>query len=572
MTTLQLLRSNCRTATRRTLLAGFVAGGLVAAQSPAASGGKAGFRFEVSFPASVRAEAADGRLFVIVSHKAEPEPRLQIGFSEPIPFFARDVERLKPGVWATVGKGADGFPLASLAELPAGDYFVQALLNVYTTFPRADGHTVKMHMDQWEGQSLATSPGNLCSDVERIHLDPRSGGAIRIRLGRKLPPIPTPPDTEYVRHVRFESPLLSRFWGRPIWIGATVLLPRDYEKDRTVRYPVDYDQGHFSTGAPGGFGEEVEDDESPAGGEGKIGRRPNDFTKAWLSEHFPRMLLVTFQHPTPYYDDSYAVDSPNTGPYGEAILTELIPYVETHFRAIAEPWARILSGGSTGGWEALALQIFHPDFFGGTFAACPDPVDFRAFQLVNIYEWDNAWRVRRGWADVALPGERRTDGLVLSTMETQLKYERARGPRGRSGEQWDAWEATFGPVGGDGYFQPLFDPQTGAIDKTVAGYWRDHSDLRAHLERDWPDLGPRLAGKLHITIGEMDTYYLNNAVHLLERFLDQARPAYGGSILYGARQPHCWPGPLSLPDRIRQIAEFAAARAPRGGDRAWWRN
>ena len=526
-------------------------------------------RFEVSFPAEARREPVDGRVFVLITRKASPEPRLQMSYSEPIPFFAQDVEGLRAGEPAVVGERADGFPLASVAAIPPGDYFVQAVLNVYTTFPRADGHVVRMHADQWEGQSPMVSPGNLHSEVKRLHLDPGQGGTIRLALDRVIPSIGVPADTEYVKHVRFESALLSKFWGRPISIGATILLPRDYSKDTSVRYPVDYEQGHFSIGPPGGFGVQEEPAEDAAAE--RRGGGPNEFTKAWMSDDFPRLLLVTFQHPTPYYDDSYAVDSENTGPYAQALLTELIPYIEKHFRVIPEPWARILWGGSTGGWEALALQIFHPDFFGGTFSACPDPVDFRAFQLVNIYDWERAWTVRRGWMDVPVSGERNTDGLVLSTMEQQLGYERVRGPQGRSGEQWDAWQSTYGPVGSDGFFQPLFDPSTGAIDKKVASYWHDHFDLRVYLERHWAEIGPSLVGKIHITTGEMDSFYLNNAVRFLEDFLEKARPAYGGSVLYGARRPHCWAGPLSSPERIRQQAQYAAAHEPPGGDSRWWK-
>jgi hypothetical protein len=406
-----------------------------------------------------------------------------------------------------------------------------------------------------------------------MHLDPRRGGAVRLTLERKIPPVVIPPDTAYVKRVRFQSPLLTKFWGQPIFLGATVLFPRDYEKDRSVLYPVNYEQGHFSTGAPGGFTERFE---SPAGAtdqEKKRARAREEFSRAWLSDHFPRMLYVTFQHPTPYYDDSYAVDSPNNGPYGQAILTELIPYIETHFRAIRQPWARILSGGSTGGWEALALQVFHPDDFGAAFSACPDPVDFHSFQIVNIYDWDNAWHRDTGFLRVPLPGERDTEGVVRSTMEQQLRYERALGPGGRSGEDWDCWQAVYGPVGKDGYFQPLFDPETGAIDKGVAAYWREHSDLTAYLQKRWSEIGGKLAGKLHITAGEMDTYYLNNAVHRLDDFLSTTTsPPWGGTILYGPRKPHCWAGPLSLAERIKQMAQHAAAHAPKDADRSWWRD
>src|SRR6266540_166831 len=412
--------------------------GLAGRAAGSADPAAASLKFELSFPASVRGEAADGRVFVVISREGEPEPRLQFGKEggqyRSTPFFGVDVENLAPGQWAIVGGSALGYPVARLADIPPGDYFVQGILNIYTTFHRADGHTVKLHADQWEGQVFQISPGNLYTEVRKVHLDPRRGGAVRLTLAKKIPPVEIPPDSEYVKRVRFQSALLSKFWGQPIFVGATVLLPGRYEKDKSVSYPVNYEQGHFSTGPPGGFGERVE---LPAGAterQKERARAQEEFTKAWLSDRFPRMLYVTFQHPTPYYDDSYAVDSPNNGPYGQVILTELIPYIESHFRAIREPWARILSGGSTGGWESLALQVFHPDDFGGTFSACPDPVDFHAFQIVNIYDWDS-------------------------------------------------WQGVYGPICKHGSFQQPFDRETGGIDMTVAAYWREHSDHTAYLQK-----------------------------------------------------------------------------------------
>ncbi len=534
-------------------------------------------RFELSFPASIRSEPADGRVFVIISRQGSPEPRLQFGKPgdqyRSTPFFGEDVLGLHPGQWAVVSEHSEGYPVEHLADLPAGDDFVQGMLNVYTTFHRADGHVVRMHMDQWEGQVFQISPGNLYSEPRKVHLDPKTAGTVRLSLEKRIPPIELPPDTEYVKHVRFESALLSKFWGRPIFIGATILLPRDYEKNQGVYYPVNYEQGHFSLAAPGNFAEKIGLKPDATEREKERARQREEFTKAWLSEKYPRMLYVTFQHPTPYYDDSYAIDSPNTGPYGQAITTELIPYIEKHFRAIGKPYARILSGGSTGGWEALALQVFYPDFFGGTFSYCPDPVDFHYFEMVNIYDWDNAWYRKEKWLSVPIPGEREADGLVLSTMEQQLKYERALGPGGRSGEDWDCWQAVYGPVGEDGTFEPLFDPATGAIDHSVAAYWRDHTDLNAYLQKHWKEIGAKLAGKIHIWTGDADTYYLNNAVYLLDDFLSSTTsPPYGGSIVYGPRKPHCWAGPLTLAERVKQMAESVAARAPRDEDRAWWRD
>ena len=537
-----------------------------------ASAAETSLRFELTFPASVRSEPADGRVFVIISKTMDPEPREAIKGYRAVPFFGEDVEGLAPGRAAVVAGHSEGYPIERLSDLPAGDYFVQGLLTLYTTFRRADGHVVKMHMDQWEGQEFERSPGNLYSEPRRMHIDPKRGGTVRLTLDRVIPPIVVPPDTDYVKHVRFVSPLLSKFWGHPILIGATILLPRDYEKNNGVAYPVLYEQGHFSTAAPGHFGESVELKPDASEREKARAREREAFPKAWLSDGFPRMLRVTFQHPTPYYDDSYAIDSPNTGPYGRAITEELIPYIETHFRAIREPWARLLAGGSTGGWEALALQVFHPEFFGGAFSFCPDPVDFHSFQIVNIYDWDSAWRRQDGWLSVPLPGERDTNGVVLSTMEQQLKYERARGNHGRSGEDWDCWQAVYGPVGDDGYFAPVFDPGTGAIDKKVAAWWRDHTDLNAYLQRHWSEIGGKLAGKLHIWVGEMDTFYLNNAVHLLEEFLKTTTPSWDGTVVYGPREPHGWTGGLSQVERFKAIAEYAASRAPGAADRAWWRN
>jgi hypothetical protein len=285
------------------------------------------------------------------------------------------------------------------------------------------------------------------------------------------------------------------------------------------------------------------------------------------------MLFVTFQHPTPYYDDSYAIDTPNMGPYGQAITQELIPYIEKHFRAIPKPWARVLSGGSTGGWESLALQIFYPDYFGGTFSACPDPVDFHYFELVNVYDWDSAWYFKDDWRKTQIPGERQPDGVVMSTMKEQLRYERAMGTGGRSGEDWDCWQAVYGPLGANGYFQPVFDPATGAIDHGVAAYWKEHTDLNAYLQRNWKQIGPKLAGKIHIWTGDADTYYLNNAVHLMDDYLKTTTsPPWGGSITYGPGEPHCWSGPYTLAERMKIMAGYVAATAPRNVDRPWWRD
>ncbi|HEX5437238.1 MAG TPA: alpha/beta hydrolase-fold protein, partial [Gemmatimonadaceae bacterium] len=354
-------------------------GGAASASGDLAPGARAApVEFTVSFPASVHAQPITGRVFVIITRDSAPEPRLQAAaYTSSPPFFGVDVSALDPGESATIGDTTLGYPVQSLRDIPAGDYWVQAVMNVYTQFHRADGHTIWAHMDQWEGQQWNRSPGNLASAPRRVHLDPDSGYTIPLSLTRVLPPVQVPPDTKWVKHVKIQSALLTKFWGHPMYLGAVVLLPKGYDTHPQTHYPVVYDQGHFSLRAPFGF--TTDSTPIPPRARARLAAYNREtgyeFYREWTSDHFPRFIAITFQHPTPYYDDSYAVNSANDGPYGDAILTELIPYLETHFRIIRLPYARVLTGGSTGGWESLALQIYHPEFFGGTWSLYPDPVD-----------------------------------------------------------------------------------------------------------------------------------------------------------------------------------------------------
>jgi hypothetical protein len=510
-------------------------------------------RFDVSFIPQAHDGPITGRVFVMITRNVDKvaEPRLQIGRTG-VPFFGRDVERLAPEKIVSIDAGDLGTPLDSITDIPAGDYFVQAMVVVYSEFHRADGHVVWMHDDQWEGQRWNRSPGSLFSAVQRVHIDAGAGGVIKLVADQALPPIAEPADTKYVKHLKFQSPSLTKFWGRPIYLGAVVLLPRDYERE-TMSYPVNYVQGHFSTAAPYGFD------------------GTNDFSKAWLSDGFPRMLAATFQHPTPYFDDSYAVNSANNGPYGDAIMQELIPELERRFRVIREPYARILSGGSTGGWEAAALQIFHPDFFGGAWAYCPDSVTFTDVEGINIYEDENAFYKVYDWRKVPTANSRMVNGQLVMTSQQRNYFELVNGTRGRSGEQLDVWSSVFGPIGSDGYFQPLFDKKTGVINKDVAAYWKEHYDLLYYLQTHWSTVGPKIVDKLFFYTGDADTYYLNNSTKELEKWMKTTEnPHYEGFFMYGDNKPHCWSGPVSSWDRLKEMAQFIQRKRPEGATTSWW--
>jgi hypothetical protein len=285
------------------------------------------------------------------------------------------------------------------------------------------------------------------------------------------------------------------------------------------------------------------------------------------------MLVVTFQHPNPYFDDSYAVNSVNVGPYGDAIMNELIPEIERRFRVIREPWARVLTGGSTGGWEALALQIFHPDFFGGTWSYCADPVDFHDVEQINVYEDSNAYYREIGGRRVPTPNTREVDGSIRMNSRQLNHFVLVNGTRGLSGEQLDVWSAVFGPLGDDGYFQPLFDKVTGEMNPEVADYWIDNYDLRYYLERNWSEVGPKLVGKLHIYTGTMDNYYLNNSTRMLEAWMRTTTdPHYEGYFEYGQGAGHCYAGTSTEWERLREIADYMMSERPAGSPEAWYRN
>jgi hypothetical protein len=277
------------------------------------------------------------------------------------------------------------------------------------------------------------------------------------------------------------------------------------------------------------------------------------------------------------------VNSANVGPYGDAIVHELIPYLEKKYRGLGAGWSRFMYGGSTGGWEAMAAQVFYPDHFNGAYVACPDPIDFRAYTVIDIYQDSNAYYAEGPWARVPRPGLRNYLGHVAITLESMNQLELVLGTKGRSGQQWDIWEAVYSPVGADGYPKRLWDKRTGVIDRSVADYWRQHFDLSDILRREWDKgLGQKLQGKLHIYVGDMDNYYLNNAVYLVEDFLKTTKnPPYGGEVTYGDRAEHCWNGDPTRPNaysRLRyhqmfipRIVDRIRATAPPGADLTSWK-
>ena len=550
-----------------------------------------GLKFEVTYDETLSKRPLDGRLLLMLSVKEGREPRFQISSgAETQLIFGIDVENWMPGQKAVFDAGVFGYPLSSLSEVPAGDYRVQALLHVYETFIKSDGHTVKLPMDNGEGQHWNTSPGNIYSTPVMITIPGNSDACIQVSLDREIPPIPEPEDTKYIKHVKIQSKKLTEFWGRPMYLGAVVLVPEGFDEHPEARYPLIINHDHFIRTIEDFRTEPPDPDLEPdyssrfdLEGYNRIQQEEAyDLYRSWISPDFPRMLIMYVQHANPFYDDSYAVNSANLGPYGDAITYELIPYIEEKFRGIGEGWARFMYGGSTGGWEALAVQVFYPDDYNGCWASCPDPIDFRAYTVVNIYEDKNAYYLDETWKKTPRPGHRNWLGQVSATLEQMNHRELVLGTKSRSGDQWDIWEAVYSPVGEDGYPKRLWDKKTGEIDHETAEYWRENYDLRYIMERDWETLGPKLEGKINIYCGDMDNYYLNNAVYLTEEFLEKTTdPYYGGEVDYGDRAEHCWNGDHDNPNAISRlryhrmhipkILKRIKDSAPEGADLSSWR-
>ncbi len=446
-------------------------------------------QFEVVVPDAAPDESLEGRLLLFLSSSAQPEPRFGPSIFNPEPVFAVDVTDWSGDSPISFHPGRFTEPTAlafpgPLSQVDAGTYFVQALLDRDTT-----------------RRSYARGPGNIYSAARQVSFSPNGSPSVTLSLDQTVT-IDPPQDTEWVKRVDIRSDLLSEFHGEDIHMRAGVILPPEYEHDPDRVYPVLY----VIPGFGGRHRQAWEWVETPAGEEWKNGQWPMP------------MIRVVLDPDTPLGHSTLA-NSANNGRVGDALVEELIPAIESRFRAVGAPHGRFLRGHSSGGWASLWLQIAYPTFFGGAWSTAPDPVDFRAFQVVNIYEDSNAYWTESGYPTPSI----RNRGEIILTIRDENRMEYVTGPGG----QWDSWHAVFGPRGDDGDPVPLWNKLSGTIDARVAEYWKQY-DIRRKLENNWPSLAPDLAGKLHVVGGQEDNYYLERSLRMLKDFL--ATTDYGGYI------------------------------------------
>ena len=459
-----------------------------------------------------------GRLFIYLCTNNKVEPRFSINLenrNESGIVFAKDV------YWKTkeppsISDNVVGFRVNSLNEVDSGNYFVQALYDADTlSFSR-------------------NAPGNFYSLPVQVHINKTGKQIIKISLDKKIES-PKIANSQYIRYVKIKSKLLSEFWHCPFYVQASVMLPSDYDSLSTKKYPVRYNIGGYGS---------------------RFNRVENNFADSsfrqmWLSKDSPKMLMVYLDSDAPF-GDSYQMNSENNGPFKDMLLTELIPFIEGKFHGMGTPESRFLEGGSTGGWVALALQIFNPDFFNGCWSFYSDPVNFKFFQLTNIYADKNAFINRFGNENAS---SRTVYGEPMLTVRDEVHYGNVLGRYNSyitSGDQWGAWNAVYSPPGLNGLPKPIWDANTGTIDTAVANYWK-RWDLQLYLENNWNTVGTQLQGKLHIWMGDMDTYYLNNSMRLFQNFLSKTEnPKSDAQIVFGAMQIHGWE-PISELEKMQQM-------------------
>jgi hypothetical protein len=407
-----------------------------------------GLTVEISVANGLLNGSTDGRVSLMFAPAGvDPLADTEVD-SSPNKFFGKNVFNYADGDTVTLSGGSGlntrlgvyGWPNVSLDDVSPGNYTVQAFLNLYEKVTRSDGSTVSVRFPCGDGALNVDGFGSLLTSAVDVEV---LGGAQSIELEfNAVEPVQNftghevggcqqgnYEDTKYLKYVKIRSEKLSQFWGRDMYVGANVVLPHGYAAgNNSKRYPVVYSQGHW-----------------PADG-GAFNYPTASYSEAWDSgviddglsnRTTPKMILVTFRHEAPFYDDSYAVNTANMGPYGDAVNDELIPHIDATFNTIAEPWARVQEGGSTGGWISAASVIYRPDLFGACFSSYPDSLDFHKHQDIELYDSANAYHRPDGSSIGSIRTFRNNTEVVLATVEQENHWELTFGTSSRSSLQWE---------------------------------------------------------------------------------------------------------------------------------------
>lgn len=461
-------------------------------------------------------------------------------------FSAGRTVKLSGGSNESTETGVYGWPNVSLNAVPPGTYSVQAFLTKSEQVKRSDGSVISVRFPCGDGAPNVNGFGSLTTNItnyeilqgqQTLRLVFDNVTAVEPFKGREIGGCNQGnyEDTELLKYVKIPSTKLSAFWGRDMYVGANVVLPAGYNaKDTKTRYPVIYSQGHWPADS-GAFDYPSDTEFADAWNNGTI-----PATNTTAARPAPKMILVTFRHEAPFYDDSYAVNTANLGPYGDAINDELIPHIDKMFNTIRAPYARIQEGGSTGGWESIANVIYRPDLFGVCFSSYPDSLDFHRHQDIELYTSANAYRRANGTFVPSIRTHRNGTEVVLATTAQENHWELTFGTASRSFNQWDIWNAVFGVQGYNNYPLEPWDKVTGEIYPEAVEYWKPF-DLSNYVISNWNtsrNLGKTLAGRIYIYVGTWDNYYLNEGVQEFQKRTDAAGGPGWANVTILPEKPH----------------------------------
>jgi hypothetical protein len=550
-----------------------------------------------SLGASAPAGGYDGRVYVCITDTdpADPdwggEPRVQAnanwGFSAPV--YGLDVDGIQPGHAVTLADdpsktypdGVWGYPKHTIAELPDGHYWVQAYVNVYHTYHRADGFALKLPYPAGNGvYNELNMTGGLYGPTIELDIT-QDSGAIALTVDAVVPQddhseaVPAggtsqqgnPADSAHVKHVKIRSKLLSQFWGEDMYIAADILLPSGWDKKNNARrkYPAAYWTFHYPTRNPCGFVE-------PPGVQ-KEGKNwffgDARFSDWWLSGDAPQMVVIQLRTENPYGEVSQQADSPNMGPWDSAAWQELIPELQKRFRLYNAGWARSVFGWSTGGWMATNQMLEHPEKYAGAWAYAPDILSFDAFPYLNLYDARNAYWTDYGWTTIPVPSYSSPDGVPEGLMYQDYGFESVLHTHLRGYGYASYSFGTWCPPGADGYTAPAWDMTTGKIDHSVTDYMAANWDMTKKVVREWPAEGRQLRGKLHLYVGYTD----GGLEYPFKRFQSAVQglknPRADAQFVISPVAGHAVPRPNGMLGQIREMARTMKAAAP-GKAKTWW--
>ena len=430
--------------------------------------------FRITLSKDIASKTVSGRVIVLMTNSTQARDPLTVGFVPGSTWVAaKEVAAFLPGQTIELDPDIVAYP-RRFSDAKPGTYQVMALLD--------PNHTYAYH-----GQD----EGDLTSSVVKLeNLNPADAKPVELTLTRVTAGRFQPENTDTVKLAELQSKLLSRFWGREIKVRAGIVLPPDYDKEKNKRYPAVYHIHGFGGDHTGAW------------------RSGNQSLKDAFSGKYAEMIHVYLDGSFPTGHHEFA-DSVNNGPWGRALTEEFIPYLEKNFRLVARPYARFLTGHSSGGWSSLWLQVTYPDFFGGTWSTAPDPVDLRSFTGIDasVGSKDNAFREADGKAKILV----RMNGKDFVSFEDFLHQEEV---LGEYGGQLASFEWVWSPRGQDGRPVKMFNRETGELNQDVLKYWQNY-DIRLILENNWQKLGPKLKGKINVFCGDADTFRLNEAVVML---------------------------------------------------------